>query len=287
MGISLQDVSYSYNKKRKIEKCKLALDHINLTINKDDEFIAIVGKTGSGKSTLASIFNALKIPSFGDASICGIKIKEKRKRSENYNNIRKQVGLVFQFPEYQLFEETVLKDVMFGPKNFGLKNTEAEVIAKSALNKVNFKEELFDKSPFELSGGEKKMVSIAGILALDSDIYIFDEPTAGLDPISKDNVLKLFNELNTIDHKTIIMISHDMNSVYEYAKRVIVMDEHKLVFDGTPNDLFINHIDIVDKCSLDYPDTYKISKYLNENLNMNLSLDNNNIVKLYEEIIRE
>ena len=286
MGISLQNVSYSYNKKRKIENTIFAIKDITLNIEEKDEFIALVGETGSGKSTLASIFNALKIPTSGDAVIFGIKIKERRKRSENYNNIRKHVGLVFQFPDYQLFEESVLKDVMYGPRNFGKKKDEAEKIAKHALELIKFPVDLYDKSPFILSGGEKKMASIAGILALESDILVFDEPTAGLDPETRNKVINLFKELNQNDHKSIIVITHDMNIVNEYAKRVLVMNDGKLAFDGTPKDLFSLNKDIVKDSHLDYPDTYKIADYLNKNCNMQLDITVKNIDELYEEIIK-
>ena len=186
MGISLQKVSYSYNKKRK--NTKYAIKDINLDIRSNDEFIALIGHTGSGKSTLSTIFNALKIPTSGDATIFSIKIKERRRRKDKYNKIRGHVGLVFQFPDYQLFEETVLKDVMFGPKNFGRKK-DAEKLAIEALELVDFPKDKYESSPFTLSGGEKKMVSIAGILSSNPDIIVLDEPTGDIGDAGAETLL--------------------------------------------------------------------------------------------------
>ena len=283
MGIRLENVSYSYNKKKK--GTVYALKNITLSIDDKDEFIALIGETGSGKSTLASLFNALKIPSSGEEYVFGIKIQERRKRKENYNDIRKHVGLVFQFPEYQLFEETVLKDVMFAPRNFGKSKEEAEKIAVSALEMVHFPKEMYDKTPFTLSGGEKKMVSIAGILSMEPDILIFDEPTAGIDPENRNKLTKLFKDLNEQAHKTIIIITHDMNIVSKYAKRVIVMSDGEVAFDGTPEKLFESSEDQIASFNLDYPDSIKIAKYLNEKAGLNLNPNQNDLNSLIKEIL--
>ena len=282
MGISLQKVNYSYYKSKK--NTKYALKDINLEINSKDEFIALIGHTGSGKSTLSTIFNALKIPTSGDATIFSIKLRERRRRKDKYNTIRGHVGLVFQFPDYQLFEETVIKDVMFGPKNFGHKKDALELATK-ALELVNFPKEKYESSPFTLSGGEKKMVSIAGILASDPDIIVLDEPTAGLDPKSRESVLKLLTTLNDVYHKSIVIITHDMNVVYRYTKRVIVMNKGEIVIDTTPRDLFINNRKLVDSSHLDYPDTIRLSYYLNDKLGMNLKEFGYTLDDLMEEIL--
>ncbi len=284
MGISLQKVSYSYYKKKK--NTKYALKDIDLSIKQNDEFIALVGHTGSGKSTLSTIFNALKIPTSGDALIFSIKLKERRRRKDKYNTIRGHVGLVFQFPDYQLFEETVIKDVMFGPKNFGHKK-DAKDLATHALELVNFPIDKYESSPFTLSGGEKKMVSIAGILASDPDIIVLDEPTAGLDPSSREKVLKLLVELNTIYHKSIVIITHDMNVVYRYTKRVIVMSKGEIVIDTNPKELFINRNDLVEKYHLDYPDTIRLTNYLNNKLGLKLNKYGYTLDELMEEIVNE
>ena len=271
MGISLKNVNFSYNPKRK--GTIYALKNINLEISDNSEFISIIGETGSGKSTLATLFNALKIPTTGDAFVSGIKIKKIRKRNENYNNIRKHVGLVFQMSDYQLFEETVLKDVMFAPLNFKKTKEEAEIIAKHALELVHIDESFFEKSPFMLSGGEKKLVSIAGILAMEPDILIFDEPTAGIDPSTRNKLLKLFKELNEKENKSIILITHDMNIVNEYSKRVLLMKGGELIFDGTPYKLFIENRNLVKNSNIDLPDCFRIIDLIEEKTN--LSIDKN------------
>lgn len=283
MAIELKSVEYSYDQGRK--KHSYALKDINVSINDKDEFISIIGKTGSGKSSLVNIFNALRIPTSGEAFLYGIKLKERRKRKENYNKLREKIGLVFQFPDYQLFEESVIKDVMFGPKNFGHKEIEAKEMAIKALELVSFPKDSYEKSPFELSGGEKKMASIAGILASDPDIFILDEPTASLDPKLKKQLFSLLLSLNRDQHKTIIVITHDMNVVYEYSKRALVLNEGTLIYDGDPEELFTSRSDVVEKASLDYPDLIEITKELNDKCNLDLPYKKN-IDELLEEIIK-
>ncbi len=284
MELSLKEVGFSYNQKKK--DTIYAIKDINLEISKNDEFIALIGHTGSGKSTLSTIFNALKVPTTGEAQIFGITLRKIRRRKDKYNDIRRHVGLVFQFPDYQLFEETVVKDVAFGPKNFGHKKDSIE-LAEKALELVQFPKDKYEESPFILSGGEKKMVSIAGILAIDPDIIVLDEPTAGLDPKSREKVLKLLKSLNEEYHKSVIIITHDMNLVYRYTKRVLVMSDGSLIYDGTPKELFTNKFDIINETNLDYPDSIRIAKYLNEKYNLNIPLDLINLDSLVEELVDE
>ena len=284
MAIIFKDVALSYDFKKK--KTSFALKDINLEISDKDDFITIVGKTGSGKSSLVSMFNALKFPTAGDAFIYGIKIKEKHPRRVKYNPIRKRIGLVFQFPDYQLFEETVLKDVMFGPMNFGLKEYEAKEEALKALKLVDLKKELYNKSPFELSGGEKKMASIAGILSSNPEILILDEPTAGLDPYLRKELLELLTKLNKEYHKTIIIITHDMNISYEYSKRTIVLKEGHIIYDGSSKELFTKHKDLAKSASLLLPDVVRITDEINAKCGLNLKyLDNIDLV--YKELKNE
>lgn len=282
MGICLQNVSYSYSntKKNKI----YAIKDINIEINKNDEFISLIGETGSGKSTLSSIMNALRVPTEGDAYIFGIKLRERRKRGENYNKLRKNVGLVFQFPEYQLFEETVLRDVMFAPKNYGKTKEEAEEVSRKVLNQVGLSESLFEKTPFTLSGGEKKLVSIAGILSMEPDIIILDEPTAGLDPETRNKVLSLLKWLGEVEHKSIIIITHDMNIVMQHTKRAVVMSKGLIVFDGSPSELFKKDEKTMSNLNLDYPDSISLARYLNNKCNLNLSLDHIDLKSLIGEL---
>ena len=271
MSIKVNNVSYLYNKKENLDKA--ALKEISLTI-KDKDFVTIVGKTGSGKSTLVQTFNALILPTFGYNEIEEFYITEDKKlkkellknkdktiRKENkrYSKLKKKVGMVFQFPEYQLFSETVLKDVMFGPKNFGFSEEEAKERAIKALQDVGIPESYFDKSPFELSGGEKRRVAIAGIIASEPDILILDEPTAGLDPKGKKEILELIAAYHKTG-KTVIVVTHDMDIVLEYSEKVIVLNNGKLIDILSPNELFKK--ENLEELSLEMPNLIKFKNQL-------------------------
>ena len=271
MSIKVNNVSYLYNKKENLDKA--ALKEISLTI-KDKDFVTIVGKTGSGKSTLVQTFNALILPTFGYNEIEEFYITEDKKlkkellknkdktiRKENkrYSKLKKKVGMVFQFPEYQLFSETVLKDVMFGPKNFGFSEEEAKETAIKALKDVGIPESYFDKSPFELSGGEKRRVAIAGIIASEPDILILDEPTAGLDPKGKKEILELIAAYHKTG-KTVIVVTHDMDIVLEYSEKVIVLNNGKLIDILSPDELFKK--ENLEELSLEMPNLIKFKYQL-------------------------
>lgn len=264
MGIRFNEVSHQYGSFSKISAS--AIYKINLEIQDKHEFIALVGHTGSGKTTLAKHMNALIFPSSGNLEIFGRNIGKKRDKKINYNEIRQNVGLVFQFPEYQLFEETVLKDVMFGPLNFHLDPEKAQAQAEDAIKLVGLDESYFDRNPFNLSGGEKKRVSIAGILAMDPKVLVLDEPTSGLDPHGKRVLMELFLNIHKQTNKTIIIITHDMDLVYEYFQRVIVMNEGEKIFDGKADDMFRDQALI--ETYLDYPNPIKVLKHLNKELNL-------------------
>ena len=236
MGIKVENIFYTYQKKA--SNSTLALDNVSLNIEEND-FVAIIGETGSGKSTLAQTFNALIVPDQGQVQVNDFAVSYKNRKSKKVRNLRKQVGLVFQFPEYQLFEETVEKDVAFGVKNFGEKNEEAIAAAHRALRKVGLDESYYKRPPFELSGGERRKVAIAGILAINPDILIFDEPTVGFDPASAKELMSLIVNLH-MSGKTIIFITHDMDLVNEYAKKVFMLEKGKVIFEGTPSELFNN-----------------------------------------------
>ena len=235
MGIKIEHVSFTYNKKT--SNSTLALDDVSFEI-KNNDFVAIVGETGSGKSTLAQTFNALLIPDSGQVVVDDFVISHKNRRSKKLKSLRKHVGLVFQFPEYQLFEETVEKDVAFGVKNFGVKGEEALKKAHEALKQVGLDESYYKRAPFDLSGGERRKVAIAGILAIDPDILVFDEPTVGFDPASAKDLMNLINELHK-NGKTIIVITHDMDLVRRNVNKVFMMEKGKLEFEGTPSELFM------------------------------------------------
>lgn len=288
MGIELSKVSFAYYVPKKIaEPVLFTLKDINLNINANDEFIAIVGHTGSGKSTLVQLLNALQFPSIGKIEYkklgytiekninCDINTKKYRKKLIKKPNIkfslkplRKQTGLVFQFPEYQLFEETVLKDIMFGPLNFNCDDAFAKQKAEEISDIIGIYD-LLDKSPFSLSGGQMRKVAIAGILASDPDILVLDEPTVGLDPIAKKELLQLLKKINQEYHKTIIMITHDMDVVGEYVKRVVVLKQGNIMYDGCKENLFRNE-ELVDNCNLDFPTIVKLLKNLKETLNIDI-----------------
>ena len=235
MGIKVEHIFYTYNKKA--SNSTLALDDVSFAIN-DNDFVAIVGETGSGKSTLAQMFNGLLVPDKGQVLVDNYVISYKNRKSRKLKGLRQHVGLVFQFPEYQLFEETVEKDVAFGVKNFGLKGEEVLNRAHEALKQVGLDESYYKRQPFELSGGERRKVAIAGILAINPDILIFDEPTAGFDPSSAKELMSLISELHN-QGKTIIVITHDMDLVRRYTQRVLLLEKGKLVFEGTPSELFV------------------------------------------------
>ena len=265
MAINLRDVKFAYHYPKKKEP-RYILKDINLNIEGQDEFIVVVGKSGAGKSTLVQLFNGLLLTNEGEVDIFGKKISNKKNIS--LKDVRKKVGLVFQFPEYQLFEETILKDVSFGPKNFGVSNYEE--VAKRALNMVGIGEELYETSPFSLSGGQQRRVAIAGILASNPDVLVFDEPTVGLDPVGKQELLSLLKEINEVHHKTIIFITHDMEVVAEAAKRVIVLKNGSITFDGDKDCLFKNE-EMLKEYSLDLPNVVKVLKRLKKELNLNIN----------------
>ena len=232
MGINFQNVDFKYSKKASYKQ----LDQVSLNINEKDEFVMIVGHTGSGKSTLVQHMNGLLLATSGRVEVFNINVI--RSKKIKLKPVREHVGLVFQFPEYQIFESTVLEDIMFGPKNFGKSKEEAKQLAIQAAHRIGINDEILERSPFTLSGGQMRRVAIAGAMAINPDILILDEPTVGLDPKGKDELMNLLVHMHNETHKTIIMISHDMDIVRRYAKRAIVLHYGKLVYDGTPVKLF-------------------------------------------------
>ncbi len=232
MSIELKNVTYTYSPETAYEIH--ALKNINLVIP-DGQFMGIIGHTGSGKSTLIQHFNALIRPTSGTILYNGEDIWEEK---YDRRKLRSEVGLVFQYPEHQLFESDVLSDVCFGPMNQGLSREEAEKEARKALAHVGFKEEYFSKSPFELSGGQKKRVAIAGVLAMNPKILILDEPTAGLDPKGRDDILDQIQLLHKMRGITIILVSHSMEDIAKYVERLVVMNHGEAVFDDTPRRYF-------------------------------------------------
>ena len=257
MSIRFENVFYTYNKNSPFASS--ALKDVNLEI-KDGEFVTIIGNTGSGKSTLVQQINSLLRPTEGKIEVGDFIISSNEKKTKGLKKLKKYAGLVFQFPEYQLFEESVLKDVAFGPKNFGDDEEKALEKARNALKAVNIEEDLFDKSPFELSGGQKRRVAIAGIIALEPNILILDEPTAGLDPRGAKEMMELFEKIHQ-NGTTIIMITHDMNMVLHHSSRAIVMSEGEIIYDGLPHDLFLQD-NLEERYNVDIPMVLSFAKEL-------------------------
>ncbi|SKA82366.1 energy-coupling factor transport system ATP-binding protein [Clostridium sp. USBA 49] len=258
MSINIENITHIYMKGSPFEK--KALDNVSIKIN-DGEFIALIGHTGSGKSTLIQHINGLLKPDNGKIFIDDIDITSKNiKLSE----IRKKVGLVFQYPEYQLFEETIEKDIAFGPKNLGLSEEEINNRVKRAMNMVGLDYETYkNKSPFDLSGGQKRRVAIAGVVAMEPNVLILDEPTAGLDPKGRDDILNQVKLLHKEYKMTVILVSHSMEDVAKVADRILVMHKGKCILDGKPEKIF-KEIDTLESVGLAVPQVTYLMKALKE-----------------------
>lgn len=247
MSIKIENLTHIYMPKTPFEK--KALDEVNLSIE-DGEFVALIGHTGSGKSTLIQHLNGLLEPSSGKIIVDGIDITEK---GVKLADIRKKVGLVFQYPEYQLFEETIEKDIAFGPANLGLNEDEILTRVKRAMKMVGLDYEKYKNvSPFELSGGQKRRVAIAGVIAMEPKVLILDEPTAGLDPKGREDILEQIKILHDEYKMTIILVSHSMEDVGKLAERIIVMNHGKVALQGKPKDVF-KEIDTLEEIGLGAP----------------------------------
>ena len=278
MSMKLENVSFTYSPNTAYEIH--ALKNINLEIH-DGEFIGLIGHTGSGKSTLVQHFNGLMKATSGTIYYNGENIY-----AEGYSmkQLRSNVGLVFQYPEHQLFEVDVLTDVCFGPKNLGLPKEEVEARAKKALQMVGLKEKYYKQSPFELSGGQKRRVAIAGVLAIEPKLLILDEPTAGLDPKGRDEILDQIKRIHEENHITIILVSHSMEDVAKYVGRIIVMNQGEAMYDGTPKEVF-SHYKELEKVGLAAPQVTYIMNALAEK-GFNVSTGATTIEEATEEIFR-
>ena len=270
-------ISYVYSAGTAYEK--KALNDVSLTINKG-EFIGIIGHTGSGKSTLIQHFNGLEKATSGTIYFNGQDIYDK---DFNMKSLRSKVGLVFQYPEHQLFETTVLEDVKFGPKNLGLDKLEIDLRAFEAIKQVGLSEKSYDASPFELSGGQKRRVAIAGVLAMKPEILILDEPTAGLDPRGRDEILDQIAKLHK-EGLTVILVSHSMEDVAKYADRIIAMNSGKIAFDGTPKEVF-RHYKELERMGLSAPQVTYIMQEM-KNLGLPVNTDISTVEEAKEEILK-
>lgn len=258
MSIKIENLTHIYMPKTPFEK--KALDDINLLIE-DGEFLALIGHTGSGKSTLIQHLNGLLEPSFGRILIDDVDITNKEVK---LSDIRKKIGLVFQYPEYQLFEETIEKDIAFGPNNLGLSEEEVYNRVKKAMEMVGLEYEKYkDVSPFDLSGGQKRRVAIAGVIAMEPKVLILDEPTAGLDPKGRDDILEQIKILHERYKMTIVLVSHSMEDVGKLAERIVVMNKGKIELLGKPADIF-KEVETLEKIGLAVPQVTYLMRALKE-----------------------
>ncbi|RHE65187.1 energy-coupling factor transporter ATPase [Streptococcus gordonii] len=265
MGITLKNVSYTYQAGTPFEGP--ALFDVNLEI-KDGSYTALIGHTGSGKSTILQLLNGLLTPSVGSVTVNDIEITA-TSVNKDIKQVRKKVGLVFQFAESQVFAETVLDDVAFGPQNFGISKEEAERLAREKLLLVGISEDLFSRSPFELSGGQMRRVAIAGILAMEPEVLVLDEPTAGLDPAGRKELMEIFQGLHE-DGMTIVLVTHLMDDVANFADTTYVLEKGHLVKSGSPKDIF-QDVEFMEKIQLGVP---KITKFAQGLVEKGLNLPN-------------
>mgnify|MGYP000859215912 FL=1 len=265
MGITLKNVSYTYQAGTPFEGP--ALFDVNLEI-KDGSYTALIGHTGSGKSTILQLLNGLLTPSVGSVTVNDIEITA-TSVNKDIKQVRKKVGLVFQFAESQVFAETVLDDVAFGPQNFGVSKEEAERLAREKLLLVGISEDLFSRSPFELSGGQMRRVAIAGILAMEPEVLVLDEPTAGLDPAGRKELMEIFQGLHE-DGMTIVLVTHLVDDVANFADTTYVLEKGHLVKSGSPKDIF-QDVEFMEKIQLGVP---KITKFAQGLVEKGLNLPN-------------
>ncbi len=280
MSIVIKNLTHIYNEGMPF--ASIALDNISIEI-KDRDFVGLIGHTGSGKSTLIQHLNGILKPSLGEIFISEFNITDPKL---NLTEVRKRVGVVFQYPEYQLFEETVEKDIAFGPSNLGLEDDEISNRVKHSMESVGLNyEEYKDKSPFELSGGQKRRVAIAGVIAMKPEVLILDEPTAGLDPGGRDEIFDLIKKLHRENNMTIILSSHSMDDMAKLAKTIIVMNHGKIEFVGTPKEVFKSNTDRLKEIGLDIPQVLELALKLREK-GFDIKEDILTVEEAKEEILR-
>ena len=280
MSVIVKNLTYIYDEGMPF--ASKAIDDISFEI-KDNDFVGLIGHTGSGKSTLIQHLNGLLKPSSGQIIVNGFNITDK---DLNLTEIRKRVGIVFQYPEYQLFEETVEKDIAFGPGNLGLEEDEIADRVKKSMEAVGLDYEQYkDKSPFDLSGGQKRRVAIAGVIAMNPEVLILDEPTAGLDPGGRDEIFRLIKKLHEDNNITIILSSHSMDDMAKLAKTIIVMNHGKIEFMGTPREVFNSHADRLREIGLDVPQVLELANKLRDK-GFDIRTDVLTVEEIKEEILK-
>lgn len=279
MDISLQEVEYRYQANTPFER--LAIKDISIEIP-SGIFLAIIGHTGSGKSTVLQHLNALLKPTEGKVVI-GEKEITSDKKIKNLREVRQKVGIVFQFPEHQLFDETVEKDICFGPMNFGVSEEEAKKRARIAIRQVGLTEEILLKSPFDLSGGQMRRVAIAGVLAMEPDVIVLDEPTAGLDPRGRKEVMEMFQALHEERKLSTILVTHSMEDASRYADQIVILQNGEVYKKGTPEEIFSSPEGLI-QLGLDVPEVVRFQQRMEEVFQMKFPRTCLTIEKLTEEI---
>ena len=280
MSVIVKNLTYIYDEGMPF--ASKAIDDISFEI-KDNDFVGLIGHTGSGKSTLIQHLNGLLKPSSGQIIVNGFNITDK---DLNLTEIRKRVGIVFQYPEYQLFEETVEKDIAFGPGNLGLDEEEISKRVRKSMEAVDLDYETYkDKSPFDLSGGQKRRVAIAGVIAMNPEVLILDEPTAGLDPGGRDEIFNLIKKLHRDNNITIILSSHSMDDMAKLAQTIIVMNHGKIEFMGTPREVFTSHADRLREIGLDVPQVLELATKL-RNKGFDIRPDVLTVEEIKDEILK-
>lgn len=255
MDISLQQVEYRYQANTPFER--LALQNVSFEIP-EGTYLAIIGHTGSGKSTVLQHLNALLKPTKGKVVI-GDTVIEAGQKKKNLKGVRQRVGIVFQFPEHQLFEETVEKDICFGPMNFGVSEAEAQKRARNAMKQVGLSADFLQVSPFDLSGGQMRRIAIAGVLAMEPDVIVLDEPTAGLDPRGRREIMDMFYKLHKERNLSTVLVTHSMEDASRYADQIIIMHKGEVYKKGTPKEIFANPDELL-KLGLDVPEVIRFQK---------------------------
>ncbi|ALC88374.1 cobalt transporter ATP-binding subunit [Bacillus sp. FJAT-18017] len=281
MEISLRKVEYKYQADTPFER--LAIQDVSLEIP-SGTYLAIIGHTGSGKSTVLQHLNGLLQPTSGIVKI-GDRTLQAGTKEKNLKEVRQKVGIVFQFPEHQLFEETVEKDICFGPMNFGVSEEDARKRARAALEQVGLAEEVLQKSPFELSGGQMRRVAIAGVLAMDPDVLVLDEPTAGLDPRGRKEIMDMFYNLHKLRGLSTVLVTHSMEDAARYADLIAIMHQGRTVKTGTPEEIFSHPAELVE-LGLDVPEAVRFQLKWERQFGVKLGKTYLTIEDLAEEIAR-
>lgn len=265
MDITFKDVSYIYQKNTPF--AHKALDRISFHIP-SGSFVAIIGHTGSGKSTLIQHLNGLITPSEGEVLIGDVRITN-REKPKDMKTLRSQVGVVFQYPEHQLFEETIEKDIAFGPQNFGISEEETNERIKEVLPMVGLSEALLGRSPFDLSGGQMRRVAIAGVLAVKPRVLVLDEPTAGLDPRGQQEIMDMFYQLHRKEQLTTVLVTHSMEDAMKYADHILILNKGKIYMEGRPEDVF-TEVEALNKVQLDTPEIIQFMNKFSKRFNMKI-----------------